>query len=231
MEDTGCFQEVNVAVFGGAFNPPTFGHSEIVKVIRKEMARNESLIIDEVLVVPCAAHPFGKSLALFRDRVNMCKLAFGDESKVEEEIQVKIKSDKTYDLMVYLSSLSIMCHFFPVIGTDEAKEIHHWYEWEKLLYDYKMIVVDRPVNSRLIRPVEIKYRESSHYYLRPDPAIPITSSSQVRTNFKILWPIIDSWTAKGWGLDSMYNDEFSGLICREVFDYIVENRLYAPEEK
>lgn len=63
-------EKKRVAIFGGSFNPPHVGHTAICKWL---FARG---IADEVWVVPCFIHPFGKELLPFDDRIAMCRLAF-----------------------------------------------------------------------------------------------------------------------------------------------------------
>src|SRR4029079_1745454 len=59
-----------VGVFGGSFNPPHLGHRELIAALL------ERDLVDQVRVVPVYAHPFGKELAPFADRLAMCRLAF-----------------------------------------------------------------------------------------------------------------------------------------------------------
>ena len=59
-----------VAIFGGAFDPPHNGH---VAICTSLLDRGD---VDRVRVVPCFRHPFGKPLSDFDDRYRMCCLAF-----------------------------------------------------------------------------------------------------------------------------------------------------------
>ena len=60
---------MNVAIFGGSFNPPHAGH---VLAIAYVLATAD---VERLVVVPAFKHPFAKSLAPFDDRVRMCELA------------------------------------------------------------------------------------------------------------------------------------------------------------
>lgn len=60
-----------VALYGGSFNPPHIAH---VLVASWALGLGE---IDEVWVIPTGDHPFGKQLADFDDRLEMCRRAFG----------------------------------------------------------------------------------------------------------------------------------------------------------
>jgi nicotinate-nucleotide adenylyltransferase len=75
---------VDVAVFGGSFNPPHIAHLLACTVV---LATDE---VDRLVVVPTYRHPFAKALAPYEDRVAMCHLAMGwlprvEVSRIEEE--------------------------------------------------------------------------------------------------------------------------------------------------
>ncbi len=62
--------KARVVLFGGSFNPPQVGHTAICRwLIDEGLAR-------EIWIIPCFIHPFGKGLAPFEDRFEMCRLAF-----------------------------------------------------------------------------------------------------------------------------------------------------------
>jgi len=55
-----------IAVYGGAFSPPHMGHAMVASWI---LLTGQA---DIVLLVPSAAHPFGKGMAPFRRRLDYC---------------------------------------------------------------------------------------------------------------------------------------------------------------
>jgi nicotinate-nucleotide adenylyltransferase len=73
-----------VGLFGGSFNPPHVAHAAA--------AARALQVVDEVWFVPVFAHPSGKQLARYDDRVAMCELIAAElgprvrVSRVEEEI-------------------------------------------------------------------------------------------------------------------------------------------------
>jgi len=61
-----------IGIFGGSFNPPHIGHVAICEwLFAKDLA-------DEIWVMPCHIHPFGKELVQFKARYEMCLFAFGE---------------------------------------------------------------------------------------------------------------------------------------------------------
>src|SRR3954453_19837484 len=66
-----------LAILGGSFDPPHFGH-----VFLAAYALG-SANVERVLVVPVFQHAFAKPLSPFEDRLHMCELAFRDLRRVE----------------------------------------------------------------------------------------------------------------------------------------------------
>jgi nicotinate-nucleotide adenylyltransferase len=68
------------ALFGGAFDPPHFGHQMIVHYLL------ESAVVDRVHLVLCAHHPDGKALSEWEQRWTWCNALiepFGDAATVD----------------------------------------------------------------------------------------------------------------------------------------------------
>jgi len=204
------------AVFGGAFDPPTLAHEAIVRT----MAETD---VDEVMVVPCLGHPFGKDMAPFHDRVAMCESAFGGIKKASvSAIAEEVTSDKTIDLLEFLAGRKRIP--IPVIGLDEACQICKWHRWQDLLRLYRFVVVERLTATRGARELELFYWRTQHVYLSPDPPIPPTSSTDARRNIGYLG---DAAMSGRWGgIDEMYAAELSGLMSRPPFDVAVARGLY-----
>ena len=58
----------NVALLGGAFDPPTKGHMAIAEAVLKLPE------IDEVWFMPCYVHMFDKTMRPYEERVEMLRL-------------------------------------------------------------------------------------------------------------------------------------------------------------
>lgn len=122
---------MKVAVFGSAFNPPTFGHLKII----------ESLIndFDQVIVVPCFSHNFGKKMIDYNHRVKMAEILTSHlcdkvtVSRVEEEIFSNVVS-RTYCLLKHLKETTPSNDYVFVCGFDNAAKEN----WEKF-YNYELI--------------------------------------------------------------------------------------------
>jgi nicotinate-nucleotide adenylyltransferase len=117
------------AVFGGSFDPPHVAHVAAVRYLAADAG------FERVLVVPVFAHAFGKHLAPYEDRVEMCRLAFGpirgaEVSRVEERLGAPSRSLAT---VTALSEQHAGVPLRLVVGSDVLGETHAWYRWDDLV--------------------------------------------------------------------------------------------------
>jgi len=132
-----------IALFGGSFNPPHVAHQMVALYVL------ETQPVDELWFAPTFAHPFGKPLAPYADRVTMCELAaapLGPRAKVsraEEELARKpgFVASRTLDLIDHLAApdreLRLVC------GTDILAETAKWYRWDDVVARAPLIVIGR----------------------------------------------------------------------------------------
>lgn len=112
-----------VALFGGSFNPPHRGHTEIIKWL---FARG---IVDEIWVIPCFIHPFGKELLPFKDRLAMCDLAF---KKLRLPIHILDVEQRLGGTSYTLRTVEVLkaenpdVRFLLVTGDDVQEETTKW---------------------------------------------------------------------------------------------------------
>ena len=66
---------MKVGLYGGAFNPVTLAHTQICRETLK--------IVDEVWMMPCYGHMFGKQLEHPDFRLDMCQLAARNDPKIK----------------------------------------------------------------------------------------------------------------------------------------------------
>ena len=171
---------MNIAVFGGSFNPITLGHFFVVGHILLNDPN-----IDQIMVVPCFEQDGKNNLAPFDIRIEMCQAAlnfFSKERVIVSDIERNTKS-YTVDTLKKLIQLSNnKDNFRFVMGADlieSAKTWDGWNEIEKLAPPY---VVGRAgisgseatpicpaVSSTLIRALlEIKDYHTVQRYLSRD---------------------------------------------------------------
>jgi len=155
---------MDIAVFGGSFDPPHRGHKEVVKEALKV------LDIDKLFVIPAYLNPFKKSS--FYDesrRLNMVKEMFDGFDKVEV-LDIEIKKKKavpTYETIKDLKKRYDIEKIYLIIGADNLSSLHKWYKYEELKKmvefvvakrdgieissDYKILNVNENISSTMIR--------------------------------------------------------------------------------
>ncbi len=132
-----------VALFGGSFNPPHVAHQLVALYVL------ETQPVDELWFVPTYAHPFGKTLAPFADRVAMCErvtAALGPRARVsraEEDLAHRpgFVASRTLDLVEFLAAPDRALRL--VVGGDILGEAAKWYRWDDLVARAPLIVIGR----------------------------------------------------------------------------------------
>jgi len=129
-----------VALYGGSFNPPHVGHLLVAAYV---LATAE---VDEIWLMPSYRHPFGKELAPFADRVEMCRLlasyfASGvTVSTVEEELGGE---GRTIDTLRHLIPRHPDHGFRLVVGSDILDEAPKWRSFDEVVELAPLLVVAR----------------------------------------------------------------------------------------
>ncbi len=115
---------MKIALFGGSFDPPHFGHVAVAKKLV------ESDQFDEVWILPSFKHPFEKKLTSFEDRIELCSLAFGVLGKKIKICRVEKELNSphgyTIDLINHLVKKYPNHSFSLVVGTDLLQEKKRW---------------------------------------------------------------------------------------------------------
>jgi len=127
-----------VALFGGSFDPPHFGHKAVVKEALKV------LDIDRIIVVPTFLNPFKKlSYLTAKERLELSKQMFSelknvsvDAYEVEEE-----KSTPTAQTVQYFQKQYDVCYI--IVGADNLNSIDTWYNFEWLNQNITWAVASR----------------------------------------------------------------------------------------
>lgn len=118
-----------VALFGGSFNPPHVGHYLVTAYVLA------ACDVDRVWLMPSFRHPFGKDLAPFEHRVEMCRRMAGlfagrvEVTPVEEEVGGE---GRTVDTLEFLVARHPGASFRLVIGSDIAADVPKWKAWDRV---------------------------------------------------------------------------------------------------
>jgi len=121
---------MNIAVFGGSFNPFGLNHLFVVGHILMN-----DLDIDQVMVVPCFEQEGKNNLAPFDLRLEMCSAAtkcFTERRVVVSDIERGTKSF-TVDTLQLLHKKFPKDHFRFVMGADLIESAKTWNGWEEIV--------------------------------------------------------------------------------------------------
>lgn len=149
---------MKIAVFGSAFNPPHRGHMDVIEQLKPKF--------DKVLLIPSAAHAFGKKPVDIECRSKMLELILGDYFANDPKIEVSLvefdmvnnsEDDKpvySYDLLQYLNQ-ETAAEYHLVIGPDNAasETWQKFYKHKEIENEFAITVVDE---RRKIRSTEIR---------------------------------------------------------------------------
>ena len=131
---------MNIAVFGGSFDPFHKGHLQVIKETIK------SLDIDKLFVVPTYLNPFKKSFMIDEnERFQKVKEALSGFEKVEV-LDYEIKQRRqisTYETINYLKIKYDLDKIYLIIGADNLKSLHKWHNYEELKELVEFVVAKR----------------------------------------------------------------------------------------
>lgn len=114
---------VKIAIFGGSFDPPHFGHH---KIIEKAL---ELLDIDKLIIVPAYLNPFKHSShAAPHDRLHWCKKIFAHPKVEVSSFEIdQHKSIVSADTIAHFMQSYEVKYF--IIGADNVGTLNKWYNF------------------------------------------------------------------------------------------------------
>src|SRR5579885_2003734 len=129
---------MNIAVFGGRFDPPHNGHIRIAKTLLK--IRPD---IDAIWLMPANTHPWKPMVASPADRLAMVKFLEEDKIKVSDR-DIK-RGGETYTIDTVRELIKYRGNkYFWVCGIDQIKDFCRWKEYDELQNLIDFLVFPRP---------------------------------------------------------------------------------------
>ena len=195
-----------IAIFGGSFNPPINSHITLAKAIM-----NKFNSIQKLIFVPVSTRYQKEDLAQDEHRYNMLKLICNKE-KMLEVSDIELKQEKQ---MYTIQTLDLFKQKYKdydiyfVMGTDNLKELETWKEAERLLKEYRIIVLERDndtLSDILQKNSFLKKYKNSLIKIEGIDKI-FLSSTMIREKIK-------------------NGEEVEQFIDEDVLQYIEENGLY-----
>lgn len=131
-------KQQKIAVFGGSFDPPHYGHVDIVKNLER--------IFDRVIVVPSYISPFkAEGADDAAARLKLCKKAFASDKTEVLSREIK-KGGVSYsvDTAAFLAKKHKAARLTWVIGSEELAKLDEWHDIDRLKTLVDFLVVPRP---------------------------------------------------------------------------------------
>lgn len=202
-------RKIKVAILGGAFDPIHNGHIALAQHVL-----NTSKTFDEVWVLPCFQHMYGKKMASTQDRYQMCQLASQVDGRIrvcDYEITHQLGGETFYLVQKLLADASMTdkYDFSVIIGQDNANSFDKWVNYEHLERMIRFVVVPR----KGVQPIENAwYMKKPHIYLCGETDIPELSSTVIRNKL-------------------VADDNVADLLNPKVVAYIKDHHLYKNMDK
>ncbi len=131
---------MDIAIFGGSFDPPHIGHEEIIK---KALA---NLDIDELFVVPTFLNPFKNRFFappnLRLEWIKKLLKCYKNTRLITYEVD-QARSVPTIKTIKYLRSIYDLNEIYLIIGADNIRSLQKWQNYEELKKLVHFVVATR----------------------------------------------------------------------------------------
>lgn len=120
-------------VYGGAFNPPSIAHYEIVKRLKK---------LGNVIILPVGLKYHKDSLINDDVRLDMVKILAKSTGAIISDLELHNEQYRgTYHTLLELAKSFDDIHF--VMGADNLVNLNKWINYQALVRDFKFIIITR----------------------------------------------------------------------------------------
>lgn len=184
-----------IIVYGGTFNPPTIAHEKIANKLVEIYNPNKFILL------PVGdKYTWKENFTSFYHRKNMLELMFQDAIYDISDLENTTDYQGTYWALNFFKETYKNNVYF-VFGADNLDELYKWINYEKLLSEYKFIILTRK-GFDASKIIEEKYLKYSSNFEIVDVAYDV-SASKFRDN----------------------PDE-KKYLNKKVYEYIQKNNLY-----
>lgn len=197
---------MNIGIFGGSFDPIHIEH------IRLAQAAIHALQLDKLYIIPAAKPPHkrGKILSPNAERLQMCRLAFAGDQRIEVcDYEMRQEGTSyTYLTCRYFKNVYPNARLFWLVGTDMLRDFPTWKNPESILQDVTLAVCARAEKAGWAQQEGRIFKEK---FGKDLAIIDYNATAVSSTQIRIL-------AGAGMRLD--------GLTDEKVAAYIVKNGLY-----
>lgn len=195
--------------FGGAFNPPTCAHLELAKRVKNEFE------LDKVFFVPVGNLYQKNELVDEKFRFEMleilCKDCEGLEvSDLEMNLNKNLKAIEVFELIEDRYKEEAQEIYF-ILGADNFGKIENWQEADKLIKNYKYIILEREGidSNKIICENKLLIENKQNFNILKGNSCGLISSTKARSE-----------------IYETSKEEICKIIPEEIYGYIINKRLY-----
>lgn len=121
---------MNIAIFGGSFDPPHFGHDEVVKSALK------NLNIDKLIIIPTFLNPFKSEFGAPPNlRLQWCRTLWENLNPkiiVSDYETSQNRAVASIDSVSYFKNKFNASRIYLIIGADQLNSLHKWHRYDEL---------------------------------------------------------------------------------------------------
>ena len=132
---------MKIGIFGGSFNPPHNMHKDIVLELLKQD------YLDKIICIPTGDNYAKSCLLPIKDRIEMLKLMFKGNEKVNISAIELDGSLYTWDTMNFYQKKYPYDELFFICGMDNLAELSTWHRYEDILKKFKLVVIKRDTDE------------------------------------------------------------------------------------
>ena len=162
-----------IGFFGGCFNPPTKVHINLANALIK------SGLVDKVIFVPVGDYYNKQNLVSANHRYNMLKLLCNNNKFLDVENIASIHSNILYATDTFkkiYDKYNELAQIYFIMGSDNFKKMPTWKDYNRIITQYKFIVIQR-------FEVEEQIKKDNVLYYTPEQ-IQNMNSTQIREMIK-----------------------------------------------
>lgn len=196
---------MKIGLFGGTFSPPHIGHVRAAKCFMDD-GELDKLIIMPTYISP---HKVQDEYGTPEIRLDLTRLAFEGIGEVSDHEITQGGKSYTYLTLRYLRTVYPDAELYLCVGEDMFLSLDTWREAEELMKNAGILCLMRENGSdSIVKAAKTEFEEvyGARVKILKYSPLPV-SSSEIRRM-------------------CAEKEDFSKLVTKEVYDYIVENNLY-----
>lgn len=160
-----------VGLLGGSFNPPHEGHVHI------SLAAMRGLYLDAVWWLVTPQNPIKTERPMpLEERIESARALITHPDIIVSDLETQMGTSITYFTIKELKRRYPHTDFVWISGMDNARSLHKWNHWQKLLQEICMVHITRDPARSLVQncPVRMQHKQQ-HIYLKRCGAQPLDS--------------------------------------------------------